>query len=363
MRVRAILFVLLLFAAAESPAYVVVSRVATSGPTGPDSGTASMVFTGTNLHFENIEFREAGATLPVIGTPVVSITGNGILVTQSYQPPVTASGTYEGLCQVEDVTVGALAPGIYNVTWSYVTPSGRTDIARLMRMDVTPCSGTPRPGEPAITLTPTIAGTALLHIECIVNVSDPTFGTPSITSKGSGGITVHQPLSDSSTVSATMCRAEDLELGTLAPGPWSIQWLYDTNHGVMGGAGASFVWSGVAPLCTSSGIFWTSPFVPASTAPVTLVFSRATVQTPSDDGQTTSVNGDLIGVHDAMILEGPIGPTLPPIHCYTSRATVPALPAGSYAVKWNVVARGPDLTTLDSFHFNVAQGRRRAARR
>ena len=347
--------------------------------TGPVPPQVEMFASGTNLHYQTgrgsyIASVGVGSwSAPALGTPSVSIQGNEIDVTQTYAPPQPSlNGVSDSqFCQTEDVNIGTLAPGVYNVSWTYVAPVGRTTVNGTVTVTGSnPCSTAP---SSAMTLTRTPAATAHLHIESINIGYQPVFGTPVVTSIADGIITIDQPLTDTfdyempgAPPAGTFCHADDVDLGILAAGSYRIEW---TRNAVLGGTGpyhlpigGLVIWSGTAVVCSSGGTFSTLPSVPGSSAPVTLLVTGAGYNATPTYGISATVEGNVIDVIQEIDTEGPPPPTLLTPQCFTTAVNVPPLPIGDYTVVWQVIDLGNPVA-LSTYHFSVVQGRRRTTRR
>ena len=348
---------------------------------GPVALQTSMWASGTSLHYQTEDFLASVGigvwSKPVLGVPTVSILGNQIAITQTYVPPMPASTgfTARQFCQSEDVNIGTLAPGKYNVSWTYMTPAGPTTVTGAVVVTAgTTCTTSPTRRASNATITRTPAGTAHLHFESIEVGYNPVYGAPVLKGLSGDVINVEQPLTDTvnyeepgAPPALLLCRADDLDLGVLPPGAWHVNWVHKAT---LAGAGpyaitnaASVIWSGTAALCTSYGLLSTLPSVPGNTGPVTLLVSYVTFRDPPTIEVRASVEGNVVAVNDEIDTEGPPAILPPPVlHCFTSAVTVPRLPIGDYAVPWQTNDLGWPVD-LAVFHFRVAQGRRQTARR
>lgn len=127
-----------------APGTVSVCGMGNASATGPGTGTLSVSVRTDNgsvlAHFQNQGFAEyvGGGPFraPFVGTPIVHIADRQISVIQAYllDSPVEnggmgmGMGQYARFCQVEDIDLGALAPGTYTLAWTYVTPSGPVSV-------------------------------------------------------------------------------------------------------------------------------------------------------------------------------------------------------------------------------------------
>lgn len=125
---------------------VSICGVSSSSLTGPDTGKAAVSVTldqsSALLRFQNEGFADyvgSGASrAPLVGAPLARVDGYKINVTQSYLPGPVSAGVNPLFCQNEEVALGHLPVGSYEVVWTYLTPDGPVAVSSSFNLGTSP---------------------------------------------------------------------------------------------------------------------------------------------------------------------------------------------------------------------------------
>jgi len=198
------------------------------------------------------------------------------------------------------------------------------------------------------------SGTARLHFEDTYNGYDPIFGAPAITQAGStqwccyfpmAQFTITQPVTDTGNSAQTgapagtpICHAEEIDLGPLAEGVYSIAWfdhvsVFGSDAGMRASNPGSFAfrWSNGAMQCSTVSQIGTFP---TPIKGVAFDLTRTLMSRDYSLAKTVSVTGNIINVDEVHYYEGPPPISAPP--CTTYTVPMAPLPAGEYTVIWRM---------------------------
>lgn len=151
------------------------------------------------------------------------------------------------------------------------------------------------------------------------------------------------------------CASDDIDLGPLASGVYTVGILYEWSvggvpQGFFGGATGGFVWDaiGFSP-CSTTRTFRVDPPAPVAGTPVTIHSTRLEFAILVSTAVATA--GHHITVTDSVTTEIPTQYTS---RCMTTQANLGPLAAGAYDVDWRVVDFGvPNPAATGQLTFTV----------
>lgn len=358
------------------------SASAQRGPCAGGGGPNPM-FTVSTGNPVVLTFQHA-TTSSTFTTPVVTIKGNHITVVQVVLVP---PGQFPlpvpfPVCNRQAISLGALPPGSYTVSWGYQHPPSQAlqtfNFAFAVPSAVppaavaAPCTAPPPVYTVRLSVGPSREpGTFQLHYENSMLAYVPQFGTPVVSAIG-GQITITQPVTDvadagqpGSPPPTVICNSADVELGPLGAGTYHVSLLYPltvggVDHGLQSGGGGGFILDAHANVQCSTTRSFVLVSPPMRGSPLTV--SSTVMIAGSFLGTQVARDGNTFTVTDTTSTEFP-GVHVP--YCLTTSAILGALPPGSYTVEWKVNDFGvPRPEAGGSFSFKIAtQARRRASAR
>jgi hypothetical protein len=237
--------------------------------------------------------------------------------------------------------------GLQGVTRLGMTLALAIFIAGALRTTADTCRG-------SAFVTRTQSGTARLHFEDTYSGYDPTFGAPAITQTGNtewccyfpvAQFTITQPVTDTGNSAQTgapagtpICHAEEIDLGPLADGVYSIAWfdhvsVFGSDAGMRASNPGSFGfrWTNGAMQCPTESQIGTFP---TPVKGVAFDLTRTLLSRDYSLAKTVNVTGNIINVDEVHYYEGP--PLVSPPPCTTYTLPMAPLPAGEYTIIWRM---------------------------